>query len=783
MSIVANHVNLLQPPGPLSSLGYIFQASTNPFTTGIIYSSMTYDWSNNKLEISDLRPNTTYYVRIGTLNNSYYPNYSAISIVKTAMPGPTSNVILTEIYASSAVIVYSTLPADGYSVEASLNEFQTVAKTSTTFVPSLNKLILNGLNPNTLYYFRHGSIFNGATSYIETLPYYKYTLPNYVSGANISGVYISSITLSWIPVTCNGYRIEASTATDFSGVIFSSSTLDQNISSLSIFSLNPNTSYYLRIGSINPENNVNYSYIPATSTLANYPSLDHLFITSDLSTNTINIVWKPNGNPPDTLYLMEISPNSNFSAPVYSSSTRNNFAFFDSSYGLSPNTTYYLRITTYNRLSRITPTIEFSSVATLDYDPVPGNFTSLYKSSLTLNWGAGLNPSGTIYLAQISSTNFNDSIISSITLNTSATFYNLLSNTSYYLRVSALNHSAIPSNYVSLSTALTYPEDPGILSPAQTFINLKVDGFKVAWSNNGNSSATLYSIWASTDSEFLIYNSSGSTLNTYFEFSDLESGVTYYVRVRGKGQNGIYTSWVFLGSTITISGVQKNAIASEDTYVVLPYSYGDISVYIPKNALGGTTKVYIYPQTSFPSSNNPKLRATGLGVRLYNFPVTIFRSPITLTIPYQYSDIPPGFDPKKFVIAVYNENSGQWTPLNSVSDTLNHKVSGLTYHFSLFQIMELTPGSDLSDIKIYPNPYRPNTHSGLMNFINLPPNTKIKIYTITGELVKKLKTSDNGMAYWDALNENKEKAASGVYVAIFESPAGEKKIKKIAVER
>lgn len=784
MSITAFYVTLSPPPGPFSCSGYVFEISTSPFDGGIVYSSTTYDSQNSRLTIENLRPNTTYYARIGTLNNSYYPNYSPVSILKTLMPGPAPSVILSEIYSSSAVIVYSTIPSDGYIVEASSDEFKTVSASSITFNPLLNKLIISGLNPNTLYYFRHGSIFNGATSYIETIPYSKYTLSNPVSGASIQNVYISSITLSWTQVSsCNGYQIEASTSSNWQGVIFSSLTLNSNQNSLTVESLAPNTSYYLRIGSINAENAKNYTYLSATSTLANYPVQILPFTTQDLSTNTIKIKWDANSNPPDTLYKMEISSNSDFSPPVYSSNTFNTFAFFDSSYGLIPNTTYYQRITAFNRLNRATPTIQFSAVATLAYDPEPKPYTNLYKSSVTLNWGPGLNPPGTLFLAEISSTNFIDSIISSVTLSTSATFYNLLSNTSYYLRVSALNHSGIPSNYVSLSTALTDVEEPAKLPPENTFMDIKVDGFKVKWLNNGNSSFTIYSVEISSDQNFSFFNSSASTLNTYFTFSELESNVTYYVRVRAKGLNGNLTNWVLLGSTTTIGYVQKSAIVNENTTITLPYSYGDITIYVPKDALGGTTKVYAYPCNSFPASNDPNLKSTNIGVRLYNFPVTVFKNAVTITIPYQLSQVPPGLDPKKFILAVYSESSGMWLPLISVSDTVNHKVSGKTYHFSLFQIMELTPGANLSNIKIYPNPYKPNTHFGYMNFTNMPPHTKIKIYTITGELVRKLKANESGMTYWDALNENKEKVATGIYIAIFETPDGSKKIKKIAVER
>lgn len=218
---------------------------------------------------------------------------------------------------------------------------------------------------------------------------------------------------------------------------------------------------------------------------------------------------------------------------------------------------------------------------------------------------------------------------------------------------------------------------------------------------------------------------------------------------------------------------------------MLPYSYGNIELKIPANSIGGATKITVEPETIFAPavSNTGKLKPTGIGVKLKSYPPTIFDKPVTITIPYRLSDIPSGYDRKKLVVATYGEDSGLWVPLRSVSDTVNNKVSGQTFHFSAFQIMELTPGENLSSIKIYPNPYRPNSAGGRMNFTNLPPNTKIKIFTSNGELVRKIKAGADGMAQWDGLNENGNKVASGVYILHLASPDGKTKIIKAAVER
>ena len=774
------------PPNPesLSSKGYVFQVSTNPFTTGPVYSSTTYENDNGSLRIENLRPNTDYYMRLGTLNHALAPNYSPVTMKRTAMPDPTTGVVISEMGDVFATISYTTVPSDGYSIDASLDEFRNVSQTSSTLLSDLASLTVFGLTPNTGYYFRHASIFNGAPAYIGASPYYMYTFTNKVTGQALQNVYISSAALSWNTVSCNGYQVEASTRSNFTGTVYASTTYDSSSAGLTVSALTPNTSYYFRTGSINLENNKNYAVYFVTSTLANFPLQTLPFTTADLSTGSVKVNWSRNSNPTDTLYVIEVSSNPGFSAPLHSSSTKNNFAVFGD---LNSNTTYYQRITTYNRLNRTAGIVNFSPVAALAYDPDPAPFTGLGRSTVTLNWGpGGSNPfPGTLFLAEISSTNFNDSIISSVTLNASAAFYGLLSNTSYYLRVSALNYSDIPSNYVSLSTALTEPQAPAAFSAENTFSNLMIDGFTASWSENYNSTATVYSLWASTDGLFNMFNSSVSTLNASFTFSALQTGTTYHVRIMATGQTGLTTDWVALGSTCTVSSTKRTVDSDETTVISLPYSYGNIEIYIGANFLGGATRISLYPETSFPAANSNAgvLRPTNIGIMIENFPPTVFNSPVRITIPYRLSDIPAGLDPQKFVIATYSEAAGLWAPLSSVSDTANRRVTGQTYHFSLFQIMELTPGDDLSNIKIYPNPYKPNSHSGLMNFSNMPKGTQIRIFTATGELVKKFTVSDYGMAHWDAKNESNRKVASGVYIAIFKSPSGDKKMKKVAIER
>jgi hypothetical protein len=90
-----------------------------------------------------------------------------------------------------------------------------------------------------------------------------------------------------------------------------------------------------------------------------------------------------------------------------------------------------------------------------------------------------------------------------------------------------------------------------------------------------------------------------------------------------------------------------------------------------------------------------------------------------------------------------------------------------------------------SDVKYYPNPLRPSKgpNYSKMQFSNIPPETRIKIYTMLGQEVRELKADAIGTAVWDGKNNSGEKAASGVYIVYMEDGSGNKKRIKIAVER
>jgi hypothetical protein len=105
-------------------------------------------------------------------------------------------------------------------------------------------------------------------------------------------------------------------------------------------------------------------------------------------------------------------------------------------------------------------------------------------------------------------------------------------------------------------------------------------------------------------------------------------------------------------------------------------------------------------------------------------------------------------------------------------------------------------GNQLGKIGVVPNPYlgaaeweRRNLNSTgrgerKIDFINLPPKCVVRIYTITGALVKTLEKDspmDNGALSWDLVTEDGMDIAYGVYIYHVDAPGVGEHIGKFAV--
>jgi len=214
--------------------------------------------------------------------NTEYCNQSASCVFySTGSENSVGNPVFTTISSSTLTVGWSAGVSlgTGYELDISTaSDFTGTVMSSVTLSSAATTLTLGTLSPlaaNTTYFARVGTLFSGTTNYGATVPSSTSTLTGALLGAQVYQVFGSSLTANWVAFTAGsgsntaeGYRLEASTAADFSGVVFSSSTSNVALSTLTVSGLSFVTSYYLRVGALNWNGVPTYSSLGSTTTVA-----------------------------------------------------------------------------------------------------------------------------------------------------------------------------------------------------------------------------------------------------------------------------------------------------------------------------------------------------------------------------------------------------------------------------------------------------------------------------------------------------------------------------------
>lgn len=96
--------------------------------------------------------------------------------------------------------------------------------------------------------------------------------------------------------------------------------------------------------------------------------------------------------------------------------------------------------------------------------------------------------------------------------------------------------------------------------------------------------------------------------------------------------------------------------------------------------------------------------------------------------------------------------------------------------------MQSVAAGSVESVKVFPNPLRPYRGQVAMNFNNLPAGSRVRIYTMTGRLLRDMTANAAGQAVWDGKTAAGVRAASGVYLVLAEGN-GTSKTFRVAVER
>ncbi len=191
------------------------------------------------------------------------------------------------------------------------------------------------------------------------------------------------------------------------------------------------------------------------------------------------------------------------------------------------------------------------------------------------------------------------------------------------------------------------------------------------------------------------------------------------------------------------------------------------------------------------------------GYRLYRVPVTpdntwekIFEcggnSGIPVTHDYIDSNIVMGFD---YYYAVTSYDDGTQNYLNPGIPLESARLTSIAYvAATAAREAQTTHEGFKTNLRVVPNPYNirsvnfgdPNDASNAKNnkllFVGLPKECTIRIYTISGDLVKTIYHSNGlGSEEWNQVTDSNQFIVSGLYIAHVESEIGNEIIKFVVI--
>jgi large repetitive protein len=583
----------LIPPEPVASAATgisttSFSANWNAATNATSYyldvatdngfSSMVTGWSN-----ADVGNVTTYAVSTNlTAGTNYYYRVRAMNATGTSGNSGTTALItapVTPVAVSASDLASNSFKANWNAVAGATGYYLDVSTNTNfdegTFVTGYENLdvsnvtsysVASNVTAGTTHYYRVRSYNTGGTSGSSNKITFM-TLPAAPIASAATSLSASGFTANWnSSASATGYRLDVSTASDFSSFVAGFNNLDvANVLTYAVTGLSANSTCYYRVRAYNAYGAGGNS---TTVTVLTAPGAPTTLAASPKTVNGFTANW--NSIAGATGYYLDVSTVSNFASFVSglnSLDVGNVTSYLIS--GLSASSTYYYRVRAYSTASP-SGNSDVQSVLTLPVAPVASAATAMAATSFTANWSASASADG--YRLDVATDAAFSSLVGTYSdLNvgnvTSQSVTGLTSGTTYYYRVRAFNTSGANgnSNIVSVTTIPPAPSE-------QAATSIVSNGFNANWI--AASGATGYKLDVSTVNTFLSFVPGYNDLDVgnmvTYPVTGLSAGTPYYYRIRAYNTGGNSGN----SGTInpTTSGVAPRAPAS-----------------IPASAIAGTS--------------------------------------------------------------------------------------------------------------------------------------------------------------------------------------------------
>ncbi len=517
-----------------------------------------------------------------------------------------------------------------------------------------------------------------------------------------------------------------------------------------------------------------------------------------VSTGSIAAAWPSGGNPAGTSFTSQLSTDPAFSIIVQSTQS---VALGTSFPGLSPATTYYLRVNAQNG-DLVSSAYAATTSTMTNSGPSPAAPSGL-TASPTLNsitWRWIDNSSDETGFRVVTGTG---GIVSG----------DLAVNTTYWDQVSLAPNTPYGSYFAEAFNAggtgrssgltnYTLADNPSSLNIAGT----TATAVSINWAGGANPAGTLFKAEISADPTFTVITATAQTTALATTFSGLSAATSYYVRVQAINGDGVGTGYINAGPAFTqLFSHTQNALATGGvnnavTLLIAPSTLNsDFAVSINADPIAAPISSPNLPD-KIAQANTKAVSDASLSGIVDNklVEINIFdglnqsiggvlnkSAEITFRFSHNGGIVDAAGMPiraKTLAIYMLNERDNLWVKLpGSRVNMIDNSVSAPTPHFSVFTLMGQVD-LDLSTAYAYPVPFRPSRGDSRITFTNLAQAATIRIFTVSGKLVRKLDVNDGtGALDWDVRNSDGADIASGVYFYLIESQTDRKKGKLIII--
>lgn len=477
-----------------------------------------------------------YRLVLGSSNTANTATVSTVTITYEFDPPAPTGVTLTPDSSTQLTLQWTdaspnedTFVLSSGTVSGPTNTGASVATANKPGTGGTQNAALSGLIPNTTYFARlrarvlpPDDLFSAYSTEASTV-----TFADAPTGAQVSGVFLSSLTLSWSGgANPGGTRYEVSLSTDgflnhFSTPVAFTAGLTATTTGLT--GLTSGTTYHLRVRARNSAG------VPTAFTLVVTTPTAPAGITAPVgqALGISSVAWSWTNSGAAASYRLRRPATG---AVVAVTTT----PFFNDT-GLTTNATSALRVEPFTATASggLSPPATVYTAADVPGNPIVSGAST---GAVVLGWSTQSNPGGVTRYEVSASTdgfalNFSTPVpVSSNTTVSTASASGLAAGTTYSFRLRAVNGDGL---FTGFSQAVATQTLPGAVS-ALSGNGLGVSSVSWSWSGTAGPAVTSYDVFRASDGALL-----GTSTATVFVETGLSTNVAYGVAVAARNGSGL----------------------------------------------------------------------------------------------------------------------------------------------------------------------------------------------------------------------------------------------------